>query len=536
MSKKTGEVIKIFNKRNMTILFIFNIMLALSNVSLSLILEKLINTSIKNESLSYKFLIYFIILAITACILKAFQKYMIEIISFLFKRDTSKRILKKYQNDRLIDFQKDNNAKRSYLLTERVEKFSKFLENNLIDLSYTPIYFIFTFVAMMIVDFKVSLIIIPVILIGVFLDIYFSKALIISSENLYKLEDVLVNFEKEMVLRKPLVMKTDIREYIKSLNGKNIKRWVDAQNHLIKRSQISYMPALINEYMPQIALCVITIIRYLIGKRMNYGEFMALLTLTHNVSLPIAHSLRAYTSLRSKRPIINEIENNISYDKNDFLSEKLDFEILVSIKNADIGYQKIILKDVNLDVKKGQIIALSGQSGSGKSTLLKNILGIYPPKNGDIKVFGVDAFKNQKEIFKYISYVDNENFMFDETLLFNVTMKIDNTKDDIKRARKILDDLELENLSLDRKIYDDGDNLSGGQKLKISIARAIFKNASLIILDEPTASLDKKSEEIIINLLKNLNKSLIITSHRQKTLDIADHIYQLDKDMLRRVK
>ncbi|MDO4594786.1 MAG: ABC transporter ATP-binding protein [Tissierellia bacterium] len=532
------KIIRVISKTRLHLLklIIINILLALSTVSVSLVLEKLINYSINRGYLVNKFILFFIILQICSCMFKVVQKILIDIFSALFKKDISKRILKKYQNDHLFDHEIQKKNQRVYLLTQRVDEFTRFLNNNLIDLTYTPIYFIFTFIAMIIVDYKVSLIIIPIICIGVFLDIYFSNALIVSSEKVYEMENKLINFEKEMVFKKSLVMKTDIRDYIKSLNQKKTDKWIDASNHLIRRSQISYMPALINEYMPQISLCAITVIRYFLGYKMNYGEFMALLTLTHNVSLPLAHCLRAYTSLRSKRPIISEIERNISFDKKQDQKIESKNSSVLSMNNVSIGYNDIILKDLNLNVKKGEIIAISGESGSGKSSILKNILGIYPVKKGQLRLFGLDPFRYQKEVFKKISYVDNENYLFNEDVLFNITMKKDNDKNDFKKARDLLDYLNLEEISLDRVINEDKDNLSGGQKLKISLARAIFKNPDLIILDEPTASLDKKSEEKIIQLLKSLKKSIIITSHRQETLDIADHIYQLKDKSLRRMK
>ncbi|MDR0738630.1 MAG: ABC transporter ATP-binding protein [Oscillospiraceae bacterium] len=193
------------------------------------------------------------------------------------------------------------------------------------------------------------------------------------------------------------------------------------------------------------------------------------------------------------------------------------------------------LDSVSIKIKGGELLAIVGASGSGKSTLL-NILGLLDiPNCGDYFLNGENT-KNLKD--KELSYFRNKYFGFviqnyalinDYTVFENVEIPINyskNTKNKKERVEKV-----LENVKLLEKIEQKGSDLSGGEKQRVCIARAIVNDPSIILADEPTGSLDKKTGKNIIDILKKINKNLktvIIVTHNESVANQCDRIITLE--------
>ncbi len=176
---------------------------------------------------------------------------------------------------------------------------------------------------------------------------------------------------------------------------------------------------------------------------------------------------------------------------------------ILEIKNLSFSYQnQIALENINLDVDKGDFLAIIGPNGGGKSTILKLITSLLKPTKGEVKLF-------EKNI-GYVPQNTNININFPIKVKDVVSLGF---KNNLKNQEKIEDALEKVNMLdfADTKIA----NLSGGQRQRIFIARALFNNPPLLILDEPTASIDVKGQENIYKLLKDLNrdKTIIVVSH-----------------------
>ena len=183
--------------------------------------------------------------------------------------------------------------------------------------------------------------------------------------------------------------------------------------------------------------------------------------------------------------------------------------------------------------------ALVGQSGSGKSTLLSLIPRIYDPKTGILEIDGqnikeVNLFSLRKEI----SIVDQNVTLFDDTIFNNIKYaKPEANDDEIYEAAKLsmcsefIDKLENKYQTL---IGENGVRLSGGEKQRLSIARAFLKNSKIILLDEATSSLDSETEEKIQKALDKLtlNKTAVVIAHRLSTILNSDKIYVMDKGMV----
>lgn len=213
----------------------------------------------------------------------------------------------------------------------------------------------------------------------------------------------------------------------------------------------------------------------------------------------------------------------------------------VSFKNVSFEYVKgrPVLKNINLEVKKGETIALVGNSGGGKSTIVSLIPRFYDIQSGEIQIDGVNI-KNYtlKSLRNNMAIVFQDNFLFSGTIKQNILLgKHDATDAEIEQALKMayLDEfVSTLKDGLNTQIGERGMLLSGGQKQRVAIARAFLKNAPIVILDEATSALDNKSEAIVQKAIDNLmqNKTVFVIAHRLSTIQNADRIAVINEGCL----
>ena len=215
----------------------------------------------------------------------------------------------------------------------------------------------------------------------------------------------------------------------------------------------------------------------------------------------------------------------------DTMSEKLNGTDIV-LNNVHFGYKdKEILHGIDLSIKKGTVNALVGPSGSGKSTIAKLIASFWDVDSGSITFGGLDIRKIPLEQYNQnIAYVSQDNYMFDETIMDNIRMGNPNASDeDVINAAKQCGChdfiMQLEH-GYETVVGGAGGHLSGGERQRISIARAMLKNAPVIILDEATAYTDPENEALVQSSVAKLvqGKTLLVIAHRLSTIATADQI------------
>lgn len=255
----------------------------------------------------------------------------------------------------------------------------------------------------------------------------------------------------------------------------------------------------------------------------SYGPVIALSALPQNLTQTFASGDRVLDLLEEK-PVVREIKDGKNFS---FLDLK--------VNNLSFKYDEAsVLNNVNLEVKRGQIVALVGPSGCGKSTLLKLLLRFYETNSGDILYNNISINDiNTSSLLDNVTLVSQQTYLFDDTIKENIKIaKYDATDEEIIEAAKKTSIHEfIESLpdKYDTKVGQLGDNLSAGEKQRIGLARAFLSNAPLILLDEPTSNVDSINEGIILKSLKDQkeNKSIILVSHRESTTAIADRIYRI---------
>ena len=213
----------------------------------------------------------------------------------------------------------------------------------------------------------------------------------------------------------------------------------------------------------------------------------------------------------------------------------------IKLKDVTFGYhEKEVLHGINLEIREGTVNALVGPSGSGKSTIARLVASLWDVSGGSITLGGVDIRKlTQEDYHRYIAYVSQDNFLFDTTVMENIRMGKQNATDaEVMEAAKACGChafiLGLEN-GYDTVVGGAGGHLSGGERQRIAIARAMLKNAPIIILDEATAFTDPENEAMIQSAVAKLTKgkTLIVIAHRLSTITNSDQIFVVEDGKIR---
>ena len=273
----------------------------------------------------------------------------------------------------------------------------------------------------------------------------------------------------------------------------------------------------------------------------NFFSFLAAMMLAYQPVKSLATiNVGVGQGMSAAKRILPIIDNKNLIDPNEDKS-------IIDFKNGDIEFKDInfnyssnqenkVLNKINIKIVGKKMTALVGQSGSGKSSLLSLIPRIYDPKSGILEIDGQNIKNvNLYSLRKEISIVDQNVTLFDDTIFNNIKYAKPNaSEEEIYKAAEqsmCLDFIEKLENKYQTMIGENGVRLSGGEKQRLSIARAFLKDSKIILLDEATSSLDSETEEKIQRALDKLilNKTTVVIAHRLSTILNSDKIYVMDK-------
>ena len=281
-------------------------------------------------------------------------------------------------------------------------------------------------------------------------------------------------------------------------------------------------------------------VAYVIKGELTLGELITFNALLGYFIEPIKNLINLQPSIQTavvaadRLGEILDITPEYNYE-HEQLNDKIRFD-KISISNLDFRYgtRELVLKDINLEICRGEKIAFVGESGSGKTTLANLLVRLYEQEKGSIKLDSIDIREfSIKQIRDNISYISQNTFLFSGTIRENLLFgNSDVSDDDISQVCKICELEEYINslpLKFNTRIEENGKNLSGGQKQRLAIARALLKKPEILIMDEATSNLDYVTERSIEKTINNFSKNMttIIIAHRLSTIKDCDKILVL---------
>jgi subfamily B ATP-binding cassette protein MsbA len=269
------------------------------------------------------------------------------------------------------------------------------------------------------------------------------------------------------------------------------------------------------------------------------GDFLAYIAIFSQLIQPLKALSTASYNIKKGAASIDRIESLIYVDET--IKEianpvqLIDFKDCIEFRNVTFAYNdRIILNDINLKIKKGTMVALVGSSGSGKSTLADLVPRFHDVTGGEVLIDGINI-KNYslQSVRNQMGIVTQEPILFNDTIANNIALGSDPpSRETIIHAAKIANAhnyISAKENGYDSNVGDRGSKLSGGEKQRLTIARALLKNPPLLILDEATSSLDTESERFVQDAINNLmnNRTSLVIAHRLSTVRHADEIIVL---------
>ena len=349
---------------------------------------------------------------------------------------------------------------------------------------------------------------------------------------------------------KELVLGNKINKFLSKFSSFSSNALKASRNFQI----LSQIPRFIMEFV--IIFILISIIFYQVSFSENPSQILVTLGVFAGAAfklLPsvnrIIYSYQAIQySTKSCNIIIKEFKNFEKYSINKKFEKtkdkKINFKNEIQLKNISFSYgvtDSQILNNLNLNIRKGEIVGIIGKSGSGKSTLVNIILGLLKPNSGSYLIDNISSseysFETKAQLF---GYVPQDVYLINDSIKNNIAF---GDFDDEFKKENLVEAIKLSSLdqyisSLRAKensiVGERGITLSGGQRQRVSIARALYDKPEILIFDEATSSLDVNTENSIINEISKLKnkKTILIITHRQSILSICDTVYKLENKTL----
>ncbi|HEC1830178.1 TPA: ABC transporter ATP-binding protein [Campylobacter coli] len=338
-------------------------------------------------------------------------------------------------------------------------------------------------------------------------------------------------------------------ELIKASNTQNkeSEKFAKQNNELcrlnLKSTRIDALTSPLMEIIGSLGVAAVIIIggREVIHGTMSVGSFFAFITALFAI----------YTPLKRLSSLYGRLQGAIAASERTFYLLDLEPRILngsknlesiarIEFKQVDFAYEnpyKSVLKDINFEFNKGEILALVGTSGGGKSSIINLLMRFYDKQKGEILLNDLDISEFSIEsLHDRIGLVTQNIYLFNDSFAENVAYSEEPNKEKIIKALKLANAYEFvqEMGGIYAEIKEHGKNLSGGQKQRIAIARALYKNPDLLIFDEATSALDNESEKAIIETIENLKKDrlVLMIAHRLSTIENADKIAVIDQGQM----
>ena len=504
----------------------------------------------KKYFIGFLLFLIFIIFTIKTVILIIINKFKIRF-SATIEKNISNRLVENFLHQEFEDYKKYNNSKINKELILDIGRYCAFIDLSIDLITEIFIMLIIVLLLMLVDPFSTFIIITSLLVVSSLYFILTKKTFNLLGENAQKSENRLIQSVNEISNLFKEIKIFDVEQKI-------LQRFKDSLNARVKHV-VNYR---INIFLPRVLLelfvisILVTLFFILLYTKNSTGEVFLILGLLSIASFRIMPSIvKCINSVNiikycdASVNIINEKLKNLNVNLKQFEEknneENLKLKNKIQLVNLKFGYKnspKSLFNKVNIVINKGEHVGIIGPSGSGKSTLLDIIMQFQKEFEGEYLFDELDVKKNKlynnKNFLKNFGYVGQNTELMNDTIRNNIIFSSAENKTDEKRLEKSIKLTQMkkfideQNQGLENTILDNSFNISGGQKQRLGIARALYSECPILILDEITSSLDETNQEKImseIEILKKDGKTIIQTTHNSKHLKYFDKVIDLTK-------
>lgn len=523
------------------LLFALNIIFTIAdsaiNVAMALVLKLIVDAGSSGSMRDLKhaviFFLIYILISITVWMAAKVLK------ACLLKKslaDLKNQIFTKIIYRNINTFNEENSAKNISLLTNDINILEQDYYTNLFDLFSNLVAFIIATIAMIRLNIYATIFVFAMGLITIGIPIISGKTLS-RYRNAYseaiglftvKIKDIFSGFE---VVKGFNIEKRILEDYRISNEGAELSKY----RYNVFAGAIDSLATACGFI---IFLGTMSINAYfVINGKMTIGLMLAITQLMNNIVNPLVSLSSRLNKLKSVKLIEDKINDILlKHDEIDEGISKKTFDDRLRFYDVSFSYdgEKAVLKDVNFTIKKGRKYAIVGNSGGGKSTILKLLLRYYENHSGNIFIDGIDNRSIKAEdLYRLVSIIHQNIYMFDSSIRDNLTLFEDYSDEAIENAidlsglRALIKSLSD---GINSSVGENGCNLSGGEKQRIAIARAIIKNTPILVIDEATSSLDNETSYNIENSILNIPElTCLVVTHKlnEEILKKYDSIFVL---------
>ncbi len=450
-------------------------------------------------------------------------------------QDLRSTLFRKLQKTNILFIEKLSSGDIAYRLTEDVDRVGEVIYKSIHDTTPSIFQLLAVFSYMIFIDWNLSLAtIILAPLIALLVSDFGGRVLKASEQSQNKISS-LAGLLSEAIQGLPMVKAFAVEEWLQNNFDKQVKLHKDAKFKMLKLVALQHPIVGLIEIIGILSILTIGTYRIQTGGITN-EEFGSYFTALIMLIDPISHITSNYNELKQGQASLRRLNEITTNPLEVFDNEKIIIpdKILgkISFRNVCFSYDKNneVIKDINLDIECGKIMALVGPSGAGKSTIFSLLLNFIEPSKGSIFIDDYNLSDvNTTYLRKTVGIVPQKTFIFSGTIAEAIRFGRNMTRERVVNAAKIAnahDFIQQLPNGYDTYIEERGSNLSGGQLQRISIARALLGDPTILLLDEATSALDVEAEESVQKGLQQAmqNRTVLVIAHRLSTIQKADKI------------